>query len=108
MISYVRQQEIMNYLKEKQFATVGELAAAVYASESSVRRDISELEKRGCACRVYGGVVLPGVCEQRHAREPARRVTFRGEKRAREEGGGLLSRTGTRSLWMGRPRYEGS
>ncbi len=59
MISYVRQQEIMNYLKEKQFATVGELAAAVYASESSVRRDISELEKRGCACRVYGGVVLP-------------------------------------------------
>ena len=59
MISYVRQQEIMNYLKEKQFATVGELAAAVYASESSVRRDISELEKRGCVCRVYGGGVLP-------------------------------------------------
>ncbi len=59
MVSYIRRQEIMNYLKKRHFSTVKELAAAVYASESSVRRDVSELEKSGSVCRVYGGVVLP-------------------------------------------------
>ena len=58
MIQYERQQNILQLLKKKKTATVRELAAAVYASEASVRRDIETLEKQGLVQRIYGGVML--------------------------------------------------
>lgn len=59
MIQYDRQQKVLHFLKERRSATVKELAAAVYASEASVRRDLEALEKEGFVHRVYGGAVLP-------------------------------------------------
>ena len=59
MITYERQREILNYLREKKFATVSELAGVVWSSESSVRRDIKALELHGYVKQIYGGVVLP-------------------------------------------------
>lgn len=59
MLVYERQREILNYLKQKQFATIGELAKIVWSSESSVRRDIKTLEQKGYVKQIYGGVVLP-------------------------------------------------
>lgn len=58
MIQYDRQQQILSLLSGKGSATVKELAAAVFASEASVRRDITALESEGFVRRVYGGVVL--------------------------------------------------
>ena len=59
MIVYERQREILNYLKEKHFATIGELAKVVWSSESSVRRDVKAMELKGLVKQIYGGVVLP-------------------------------------------------
>lgn len=58
MILYERQREILNYLKQKKFSTVKELAKLVWSSESSVRRDIKTLEQKGYVSQIYGGVVL--------------------------------------------------
>lgn len=58
MIQYDRQQKVLQFLKEHRSASVKELAAYVYASEASVRRDVEALEKEGFVRRVYGGVVL--------------------------------------------------
>lgn len=58
MILYERQREILNYLKQKKFSTVKELAKLVWSSESSVRRDIKALEQKGYVSQIYGGVVL--------------------------------------------------
>ncbi len=58
MIQYERQQKILAILEKKQTASIKELAGSVFASEASVRRDISELENRGYVQRIYGGVVL--------------------------------------------------
>jgi len=58
MITYDRKKEILNYLSEKHFATVKELAKVVFTSESSIRRDVKELEKKGYVYQIYGGVVL--------------------------------------------------
>ena len=58
MIQYERQQKILSILEKKQTASIKELAGSVFASEASVRRDISELEDRGYVQRIYGGVVL--------------------------------------------------
>ena len=58
MVVYERQREILNYLKQNHFATVGELAKLVWSSESSVRRDVKALELKGYVKQIYGGVVL--------------------------------------------------
>lgn len=55
---YERQEELYAILKEKGSATVAELAARIYTSEASVRRDIAALEERGLVEKVYGGVIL--------------------------------------------------
>lgn len=58
MIIYERQEAILNHLKEHKFSTVRELSAVVWASESSVRRDVKALERQGLIMQTYGGVVL--------------------------------------------------
>lgn len=60
MIIYERQQAVLNYLKKNKFSTVKELAKIVWASESSVRRDIKVLEQKGYVNQLYGGVALSG------------------------------------------------
>lgn len=49
---------ILNYLKQHKISSVKELASIVWASESSVRRDIKALEQSGAVRQTYGGVVL--------------------------------------------------
>ncbi len=58
MFEIERLDRIIALLREKQTATVKALAAQLYASEATVRRDLNELEKRGLVKRVHGGVVL--------------------------------------------------
>lgn len=58
MILFERQQTILRLLEQHHTATIKQLADAVYASESSVRRDIEALEKQGRVQKVYGGVIL--------------------------------------------------
>lgn len=59
MYNREREQEIINILKIKNgFVTVKEFCDALFASESSIRRDLKSLEKRGLIKRSYGGASL--------------------------------------------------
>ena len=58
MLTYERQFEILNYLKQHNCATFKELATAVFSSESSIRRDVKKLEAEGFVKQTYGGVIL--------------------------------------------------
>jgi len=58
MLSNERRKQLLNYLEHKKTATVQELAEKLFASPSTVRRDLSELEKQGFIKRVHGGAVL--------------------------------------------------
>lgn len=53
-----RQEEILNYLKSTHFASVSELAAAFFASEATIRRDIQKLALKGFVKSFYGGVAI--------------------------------------------------
>ena len=53
-----RQQEILEHLKIRHFASVSELSHIIFMSEATVRRDIQKLEELGIVQTVYGGVVL--------------------------------------------------
>ena len=54
-----REREIINILKDENgFITVKELCKKLFASESSIRRDLTALENRGVVKRTYGGAEL--------------------------------------------------
>lgn len=53
-----RELEILKILSQKGYATVHQLSQWIYTSESSVRRSLTLLEKRGVVRRSYGGVEL--------------------------------------------------
>lgn len=49
---------ILRYLQEKQTATVDALAKKLFISATTVRRDLSKLEKQGVVKRLHGGAML--------------------------------------------------
>ena len=53
-----REMEILKLLSAEPYITVKELSRILYTSESSIRRDLSAMEKRGIVRRSYGGVEL--------------------------------------------------
>lgn len=58
MLTLERQTEILEYLKQKKTATVRELAARLYVSDATIRRDLGEMETLGLLRRSHGGAVL--------------------------------------------------
>lgn len=59
MLAEERFAKILDLLAEKRSATVQELCEALNASESTVRRDLTELDRLGKLNKVHGGATLP-------------------------------------------------
>lgn len=64
MLTNERQNKIMDFLKEHKTAVVRELAASLYVSEATVRRDLKEMQKMGLIERSHGGAILPENAEE--------------------------------------------
>lgn len=58
MFKSERQNEILKVLAQEGYATVERLSNLLYASESSIRRDLNDLKQEGLVTRSYGGVQL--------------------------------------------------
>ncbi len=58
MLKNERQNEILDILKSKGFATVEGLARQLYASMPTIRRDLSLLEEKGVIKRCHGGAMI--------------------------------------------------
>lgn len=58
MLTLERQNEILEYLKQNKTATVRDLAARLYVSDATIRRDLAEMEILGLLRRSHGGAVL--------------------------------------------------
>ena len=58
MLAEERFALILNLLAEKRTATVQELCEALNASESTIRRDLTELARQGRLNKVHGGATL--------------------------------------------------
>ena len=58
MLYTERHHQILRYLETHSSVTVQELSKSLYASPSTIRRDLSELESMGFLQRVHGGAVL--------------------------------------------------
>ena len=69
-----RQNVILQFLAERRFITVQELARLTYTSPSSIRRDLAHLQNMGLVKRSHGGVSLP---------DPARGVASFHDRRSK-------------------------
>lgn len=58
MLKIEREQEILNTLRSGGYSTVRQLSQTLYISESTVRRVLTDLEKKGQIKRSYGGAEL--------------------------------------------------
>lgn len=58
MLYTERHKQILSYLEVNNSVSVQELSKNLYASPSTIRRDLSELEEMGFLRRVHGGAVL--------------------------------------------------
>ncbi|WP_018921768.1 DeoR/GlpR family DNA-binding transcription regulator [Salsuginibacillus kocurii] len=79
MLTVERQTKIREMLKEKEMATIHELVETTGSSESTIRRDLTEMEERRELKRVRGGAALL----KRRQEEPAlieKQVQFVEEK----------------------------
>ena len=59
MLAEERFAQILDLLSEKRSATVQELCEALNTSESTIRRDLTELDRLGKLNKVHGGATLP-------------------------------------------------
>jgi DeoR/GlpR family transcriptional regulator of sugar metabolism len=53
-----RKEQILTYMRNKNFVTVGELCAVLYVSGATIRRDLRELEESRQIIRTRGGALL--------------------------------------------------
>jgi DeoR/GlpR family transcriptional regulator of sugar metabolism len=74
MLSVERKDHILDYLKNNEFARLNDLAKELNTSESTVRRDLEYLQKRGLLERIHGGV------RNLSGKEEAGNLTFFGEQ----------------------------
>ncbi|WP_100371698.1 DeoR/GlpR family DNA-binding transcription regulator [Bacillus sp. FJAT-45037] len=58
MLTFERQQLILRVLEKKKVITISELVEETSASESTIRRDLTELENKKQLKRVHGGASL--------------------------------------------------
>lgn len=76
----VRHESILKRLDASGFVDIGTLVDELAASESTIRRDLSELEKRGLLRRTHGGAV-PNAQVSRDTETEVREVLNVDEKR---------------------------
>jgi DeoR/GlpR family transcriptional regulator of sugar metabolism len=60
MVAGDRRNKLLEVIRQKGFASLPDLADAMAVSESTVRRDLSQLEVDGAAKRTHGGVFYTG------------------------------------------------
>lgn len=53
-----RQQAILDFLKQHHSASVSQLSRMFFISETSIRRDLTHLERAGFVQKTYGGAIL--------------------------------------------------
>ena len=57
MLSEERKLKILNYINTKHAVTATDLMEKFNASEATIRRDLTEMDKKGLISKVHGGAV---------------------------------------------------
>lgn len=55
-----RRNRLLEYVRQRRFASLPELVEALHVSESTIRRDLDQLEEHDSVKRIHGGVLYAG------------------------------------------------
>ena len=61
MLAEERRDRLLELIRLRRFASLPDLAEQLAVSESTVRRDLDQLEEQGSARRIHGGVLYTGI-----------------------------------------------
>jgi DeoR/GlpR family transcriptional regulator of sugar metabolism len=61
MLAEQRRSRLLEFVRQRRFAALPELAEELAVSESTVRRDLDFLEEQGATRRIHGGVLYTGA-----------------------------------------------
>ena len=61
MLAVERRNRLLEMVRTRRFATLPELAEQLDVSQSTVRRDLDQIEQQGAARRIHGGVLYTGI-----------------------------------------------
>ncbi len=107
MLTPERQQVILEYVQRQGFARLHDLVALTGASESTIRRDLNELEQQKKLKRVHGGAALferkvdePTVAEKEVKHEAEKQAIAAHAARLVKPGDSLFLDAGTTTLRM--------
>ena len=81
MNNYERKKLIEKILREREFVTVNELAKLIFASEATVRRELTEMQNEGIVRRTHGGASISQITQDESAYS-ARDRMMKPQKRA--------------------------
>ena len=62
MIAESRRVKLLEVIRQRSFASLPDLAEVMAVSESTIRRDLEQLESSCVAKRTHGGVLYIGPC----------------------------------------------
>lgn len=57
MYKYERQDQILNYIRQREHASIAELSDMFHVTKVTIRTDVDELEKKGLVNKTHGGVI---------------------------------------------------
>ena len=83
MFAGQRQEAILKIVEEKGSVTLRDLVEALGTSESTIRRDLNELEEKGALNRVFGGATALGTRKNIVEEGVARRMEISAEEKRR-------------------------
>ena len=76
-----RQDEIVRIVERKGSVTLKELVDELQTSESTIRRDLTELDRKGVLRKVFGGAIAIGTRRNATEESVARRMEVFAEEK---------------------------
>lgn len=101
-----RRNRLLELVRTKGFASLPELASALHVSESTVRRDLENLEEQGSARRTHGGVYYTGPSPKLPHFDQIQAKNWEKKKRIAEYASRLIDDGDTILLDGGSTTYE--
>jgi DeoR/GlpR family transcriptional regulator of sugar metabolism len=104
-----RRQRVLDFVSRKGFVTLADLAEAIKASESTLRRDLDHWDQQGMLKRIHGGAMftgdgsaLPALEERSTSQIAEKRLIARAAAARLRDGDAVLLDGGTTTLEVAR------
>lgn len=106
MLASERRNRLLELVRRQGFASLPQLASELGVSESTVRRDLDQLEESGVAQRIHGGVCYSGPSPKLTHFDQIQSRNWEKKRQIAQQAAGLIEEGDTILLGGGSTTYE--